>query len=148
MFCNIFVTISTESSPFSKPSANPRCFFCGDLERRHFTIIYISRCYRILIALLHPFIRGLSTQVTRQKADNQTDRQYLPFQVSAKTGFTSKNWQLTQCLFGEHLIRQYPDTTVALIESEKTAIGSSSLQNLEIKSVYKRNKPRLYYINR
>ena len=90
MFCNIFVTISTESSPFSKPSANPRCFFCGDLERRHFTIIYTSRCYRILIALLPPFIRGLATQITRQKADNQTDRQYLPFQVSAKTGFTPK----------------------------------------------------------
>ena len=38
-----------------------------------------------------------------------------------------KDWQLTQCLFGEHLLRQYPDTTVALVESEKTAIISSAL---------------------
>ena len=37
------------------------------------------------------------------------------------------DWQLTQCLFGEHLLRQYPDSTVALVESEKTAIISSAL---------------------
>ena len=38
-----------------------------------------------------------------------------------------KDWQLTQCLFGEHLLCQYPDNTVALVESEKTAIISSAL---------------------
>ena len=38
-----------------------------------------------------------------------------------------KDWQLAQCLFGEHLLRQYQDTTVALVESEKTAIISSAL---------------------
>ena len=38
-----------------------------------------------------------------------------------------KDWQLTQCLFGEHLLRQHPDTTIALVESEKTAIISSAL---------------------
>ena len=38
-----------------------------------------------------------------------------------------KDWQLTQCLFGEHLLRQHPDTTVALVESEKTAIICSAL---------------------
>ena len=31
-------------------------------------------------------------------------------------------WELTQCLFGEHLLSLYPDRTVALVESEKTAI--------------------------
>ena len=39
----------------------------------------------------------------------------------------SKDWQLTQCLFGEHLLRQHPDTTIALVESEKTAIICSAL---------------------
>ena len=38
-----------------------------------------------------------------------------------------KDWQLTQCLFGEHLLRQHPDTTIALVESEKTAIICSAL---------------------
>jgi hypothetical protein len=33
-----------------------------------------------------------------------------------------KDWQLTQCLFGEHLLPQHPDKAVALVESEKTAI--------------------------
>ena len=32
------------------------------------------------------------------------------------------DWQLTQCLFGEHLLPQHQDKTVALVESEKTAI--------------------------
>ena len=38
-----------------------------------------------------------------------------------------KDWQITQCLFGEHLLQKYPDKTVALVESEKTAIICSAL---------------------
>ena len=36
-------------------------------------------------------------------------------------------WQLTQCLFGEHLLPQHQDKTVALVESEKTAIICSAM---------------------
>lgn len=32
------------------------------------------------------------------------------------------DWELTQCLFGEHLLALYPDKTVALVESEKSAV--------------------------
>ena len=38
-----------------------------------------------------------------------------------------KDWQLTQCLFGEHLLPQHQDKTVALVESEKTAIICSAM---------------------
>ena len=37
------------------------------------------------------------------------------------------DWQLTQCLFGEHLLPQHHDKTVALVESEKTAIICSAM---------------------
>ena len=37
------------------------------------------------------------------------------------------DWELTQCLFGEHLLSQYPEATVALVESEKTAVICASL---------------------
>jgi hypothetical protein len=37
-----------------------------------------------------------------------------------------KGWELNQCLFGEHLLRQYPLKHVALVESEKTAVICSS----------------------
>ena len=37
------------------------------------------------------------------------------------------DWQLTQCLFGEHLLPQHQDKTVALVESEKTAIICSAM---------------------
>lgn len=33
-----------------------------------------------------------------------------------------KDYNLNQCLFGEHLLRQYPEKPVALVESEKTAL--------------------------
>lgn len=35
-------------------------------------------------------------------------------------------WKLTQCLFGEHLLKQYPFKNVAIVESEKTAVICSS----------------------
>ena len=37
------------------------------------------------------------------------------------------DWQLTQGLFGEHLLPQHQDKTVALVESEKTAIICSAM---------------------
>ena len=37
------------------------------------------------------------------------------------------DWQLTQCLFGEHLLPQHPNKTVVLVESEKTAIICSAM---------------------
>lgn len=33
-----------------------------------------------------------------------------------------KDFNLKQCLFGEHLLKMYPDKTVALVESEKSAL--------------------------
>lgn len=42
-------------------------------------------------------------------------------------GQLPEDWQLTQCLFGEHLLPKYPDKKVALVESEKTAIICAAL---------------------
>lgn len=38
-----------------------------------------------------------------------------------KHGFIPQGWKMTQCLFGEHLLAQYPDRDVYLVEAEKTA---------------------------
>ena len=43
------------------------------------------------------------------------------------SGQLPADWQLTQCLFGEHLLRQYPGKAVALVESEKTAVICAGL---------------------
>ncbi len=45
--------------------------------------------------------------------------------VHTAMGLTDYN--LKQCLFGEHLLRDYPDMTVAVVESEKTAIIASGV---------------------
>lgn len=39
-----------------------------------------------------------------------------------RRGLLPEEWALSQCLFGEHLLSRYPDRTVALVESEKTAV--------------------------
>lgn len=43
------------------------------------------------------------------------------------SGTLPQEWQLTQCLFGEHLLPAYPKKAVALVESEKTAVICSAL---------------------
>jgi len=37
------------------------------------------------------------------------------------------NFNLKQCLFGEHILKHAPDATVCIVESEKTAINSRCL---------------------
>lgn len=39
-----------------------------------------------------------------------------------KRGFIPEDWSMTQCLFGEHLLAEYPEKPVILVEAEKTAI--------------------------
>jgi len=39
----------------------------------------------------------------------------------------TKNFTLQQCLFGEHLLKKYPEKTVCIVESEKTAIICAGL---------------------
>lgn len=38
---------------------------------------------------------------------------------------SAERWELRQCLFGEHLLLRYPDKSVGLVESEKTALVCS-----------------------
>ena len=39
-----------------------------------------------------------------------------------RQGVLPLNWQLYQCLYGQHLLARYPDRHVCLVESEKTAL--------------------------
>ena len=38
-----------------------------------------------------------------------------------REGYIGDEWELTQCLYGEHLLPRYPDAVVALVEAAKTA---------------------------
>jgi hypothetical protein len=42
-------------------------------------------------------------------------------------GVLPKEWELSQCLFGQHLLNKYPNKPVILVEAEKTAIIGSIL---------------------
>lgn len=58
---------------------------------------------------------------------NRTDKVTFPFRyILEKQGIQNPNLQ--QCFFGEHQLQTAPDKTVAIVESEKTAILMSVLQ--------------------
>ena len=44
-----------------------------------------------------------------------------------KTGELPEDFNLQQCFFGEHLLTLYPDKSVAIVESEKSALIASAL---------------------
>ncbi|MEI8087507.1 MAG: DUF6371 domain-containing protein [Paludibacter sp.] len=44
-----------------------------------------------------------------------------------KTGTLPEDFNLQQCFFGEHLLKIYPEKSIAIVESEKSAIIASSL---------------------
>lgn len=53
-------------------------------------------------------------------------KSYLPFNWVHKLEKIDK-FNLSQCLFGLHLINEFPDKTIAIVESEKTAIIMSEI---------------------
>lgn len=63
----------------------------------------------------------------RIKDENMPGRITWVHSLMKRSGQLPKNWELTQCLFGEHLLLQYPGKPVALVESEKTALICAGL---------------------
>lgn len=49
-----------------------------------------------------------------------------------RQGLLPLDWQLYQCLFGEHLLSRRPDARVCLVESEKTALVMALLRPQEL----------------
>ena len=47
--------------------------------------------------------------------------------IMKKQNLLPENYNLVQCLFGEHLLRMYPNKVVALVESEKSALIASGV---------------------
>ena len=45
-----------------------------------------------------------------------------------RVGLLPPDWQLYQCLFGQHLLARRPDAHVCLVESEKTAVVMATVQ--------------------
>lgn len=47
--------------------------------------------------------------------------------IMKKQKLLSEDFKLVQCMFGEHLLRMYPNKVVALVESEKSALIASGI---------------------
>ena len=51
--------------------------------------------------------------------------------VMRREGSLPEDWELVQCMYGEHLLKRYPDKVVALAEGAKTAhIGAILMPNM------------------
>ncbi len=70
-----------------------------------------------------------STTGKRIKAENTPGRIDWVHSVLKRSGHLPAEWELTQCLFGEHLLSepQEQNKTVALVESEKSAVIASAI---------------------
>ena len=63
--------------------------------------------------------------------DGQTSAVNWIHSILKRQRVLAEEWQLSQCLFGEHLLSVYPDKVAVLVESEKSAvIGSAPLPRL------------------
>ena len=63
--------------------------------------------------------------------DGQTSAVNWIHSILKRQRVLAEEWQLSQCLFGEHLLNVYPDKVAVLVESEKSAvIGSAPLPRL------------------
>ncbi len=47
--------------------------------------------------------------------------------VFKRHGYIPQSWEMTQVLFGEHLIDKYPDKIICLVEAEKSAVFCAGL---------------------
>lgn len=47
---------------------------------------------------------------------------YWIHQSFQRKGLIPQDWKMTQCIFGEHFLDQYPDQILCLVEAEKTAV--------------------------
>ena len=69
--------------------------------------------------IMHYLING-----HRDKEKDGDKTNWTHFKMK-QDGRLPAEWQLTQCLFGAHLLPRYPSKTVALVESEKSAVIAS-----------------------
>ncbi len=63
----------------------------------------------------------------RVKDENTPNRITWVHSLMKRSGQLSESWKLTQCLFGEHLLNEYPDKPVAIVEAEKTVVICAGL---------------------
>lgn len=60
--------------------------------------------------------------VTGHRVKDSAYPVYWIHQSFIRQGYIPQDWKMTQCLFGEHLLDEYPDKPVCLVEAEKTAV--------------------------
>ena len=59
--------------------------------------------------------------------DGQTSSVNWIHSILKRQRVLAEDWQLSQCLFGEHMLDVYPDKVAVLVESEKSAVIGSAI---------------------
>lgn len=66
-------------------------------------------------------LRAREVKVIRYRVDGHRDKASPPY-FAGKKILRNQEANLKQCFFGEHLLALYPDSDIAIVESEKTAL--------------------------
>lgn len=106
-------------------------YFLGMTNEKSVIYWYIDKNYRLRSgkimqydALTGKRIKHPST--TKQLNPSTLNHPTWVHSILKKKGELDNDWQFNRCLFGEHLLRKYPDRNVILVEGEKTAVICSA----------------------
>jgi hypothetical protein len=99
-------------------SRRPRILFLADRN------ILADQAYNSFSAFLDD---ALCNPKTGKRVKNGAGNINWVHSILKRKNSLSHNFNLCQCYFGEHLLRQYPNKPVAIVEGEKTAVIGSMI---------------------
>lgn len=99
-------------------------YMLGVTQSRDVIFFQIDRKMRCRTGKIMKYNRATGHRI---KDENIGGRINWVHSIMKSRGLLPAQWELTQCLFEEHLLTEHPEKNVALVESEKTAVICSAL---------------------
>jgi hypothetical protein len=104
-------------------------YFLGMTNDKSVIYWYIDKNYRLRSGKIMQYDALTGKRIKNENSPFTTNNSPLTITwvhtLLKKQGEISEDWEFSRCLFGEHLLRKYPDRSVMLLEGEKSAVITS-----------------------
>ena len=99
-------------------------YFLSSNKDGHVVYWQIDNCSRVRTGKIMAYNPITGKRLKQPQQLNNSTTQHLTWVHSElkRKMLLDKNWQLSQCLFGLHLLNQFPNQRVNIVEGEKTAV--------------------------